>query len=323
MDFELSDEQEMLREVSRSMLAAHCSPEKVRDAVAIDVDDSLWQLGADMGWTGLPVPEKHGGAAMGLVETTIVAEEIGRALAPGPWTDTAIAAWAASSGGAPDDVIAGLASGDQRASAVIDPGFIQAAASADWLLVVEDAVRLIPANATQFRRRTTLDETRRFYAAADLADSGYELAIPAQRVRDAAAVMVAADALGVAVATMRMTIDYATVRQQFNRPIGSFQVVKHKIADMLIAIEGLRSTTYYAAMALDVDLTDASLTASAAKAFAAEKVPEITGEALQIHGGIGFTWEHDLHLYLRRAKTDEVLGGAADFHHDRVATLLV
>jgi alkylation response protein AidB-like acyl-CoA dehydrogenase len=187
---------------------------------------------------------------------------------------------------------------------------------------VDDAqVRLVEADSSTTRRRRTLDESRGFYAIGDIADGGHLLDVDAQSVRDAAAVLVAADALGVGERLLQMTVDYAEVREQFGRPIGSFQVIKHKAADMLIALRGVRAATYYAAMTLDAGLTEASSAASVAKAFAAEKVPAIAGEALQTHGGIGFTWEHDLHLYLRRAKVDEVLCGDAAFHHDRIAQL--
>ncbi|MCF8587313.1 acyl-CoA dehydrogenase family protein [Gordonia liuliyuniae] len=324
MDFELSDEQTMLREVSRSMLAAHCTLDRVRavSSDADDIDDGLWRRGVEMGWTGLPVPDRHGGSGMGLVESTLVAEEIGRALAPTLWNDTAIAAWAAAAGGAPDEVIAALAEGDQKAALVIDTGFVHAAPAVDWLLAVDDSVRLIRAGSAHTLRRTTLDESRRFYSVSALGETAHQLDVEPQRVRDAAAVLIAADSLGVGEVTMRMTADYVKVRKQFDRPIGSFQVVKHKIADMLIALDGVRAATHYAAMAFDAGLPDASSAASVAKAFAAEKVSAITSDALQTHGGIGFTWEHDLHLYLRRATTDEFLGGSAAFHHDRVATLM-
>lgn len=324
MDFELSDEQEMLRDVSRSMLSAHCTPEMVREVSTTgrDLDDKLWQRGTEIGWTGLAVPESHGGADAGLVELCLIAEEIGRVAAPGPWVDTALTAYVAHRGGAPDDVVDGLASGRRRAAVVIDHALVQAAAAVDCFLIVDDAqVRLVEADSSTIRRRRTLDESRGFYAIGDIPDGGHLLDVDAQSVRDAAAVLVAADALGVGERLLQMTVDYAEVREQFGRPIGSFQVIKHKAADMLIALRGIRAATYYAAMTFDAGLTEASSAASVAKAFAAEKVPAIAGEALQTHGGIGFTWEHDLHLYLRRAKVDEVLCGDSAFHHDRMAQL--
>jgi alkylation response protein AidB-like acyl-CoA dehydrogenase len=139
---------------------------------------------------------------------------------------------------------------------------------------------------------------------------------------DAAAVLSAADSLGVGERLLEMTVSYVKVREQFGRPLGSFQSVKHKLADMLTTLKGARAATYYAAMALDAGVTDASTAASVAKAFTAEGVAALAGEALQTHGGIGFTWEHDLHLYLRRAKVNEMLYGAPVEHYERLAALL-
>lgn len=327
MDFELSEEQAMLREVSRSMLTTHCSAELARSVTeaGADLDDKLWHRGAELGWTLLAVPEDRGGAGMGLVELCLVAEEIGRAVAPGPWLDTALTACVTARGGAPSDIVEGLSDGSLKAAVVVvgSPALVQAAGSVDWLLVVgEDSVGLVETAHTSVRRRSTMDETRGFYAV-DLgtAPPTHTLEVDPRWVFDAAAVLTAADALGVGERLLEMTVDYAKVREQFGRPIGSFQVVKHKAADMLKSLKGVRAATYYAAMALDADLPDASVSASVAKAFASEQVPALSGEALQTHGGIGFTWEHDLHLYLRRGKVDEVLYGDAGFHHDRVATL--
>jgi alkylation response protein AidB-like acyl-CoA dehydrogenase len=328
MDFEVSEEQAMLREVSRSMLAAVCSPEYVRSFLGAGEggDEKLWQRGVELGWTSLAVPEEMDGAGQGLVELALIAEEIGRAAAPGPWVTTALAAAAAARGGAPADVVGDLADGFRKA-AIVDasvPGMVHAAGSADWLLVVSrDSVGLVERSRVATRKRETLDQSRMFYAVDvdDLAPD-HPLAVEPRWVLDGAAVLTAADALGVGERLLAMTVEYAKVREQFGRPIGSFQVVKHKAADMLAIVKGVRAATYYAAMALDAHTDDATSAASVAKAFAAEQVPVLAGHALQTHGGIGFTWEHDLHLFLRRATVDEVLFGDAGFHHDRVAALL-
>ena len=132
----------------------------------------------------------------------------------------------------------------------------------------------------------------------------------------------AADSLGVGERLLEMTVGYVKVREQFGRPLGSFQSVKHKVADMLTTLKGARAATYYAAMALDAGVADATVAASVAKAFTAQGVGALAGEALQAHGGIGFTWEHDLHLYLRRAKVNEMLYGAPAEHYERLAALL-
>jgi alkylation response protein AidB-like acyl-CoA dehydrogenase len=327
MDFELSEEQAQVRSVSRSMLSTHCPTDLVRATISAgrDLDDKLWQRGAELGWTLLAVPEDQGGAGMGLVDLCLVAEEVGRAVAPGPWLETALTAMVAARGGAPAEVVEGLCEGTLKAALVTADGasFVHGAASADWLLVIGvDGVGLLEASHVSISRRTTLDETRLFHSV-DLRQAPAPQALDADPrwVLDAANVLAAADALGVGERLLDMTVEYAKVREQFGRPIGSFQVVKHKAADMLMSLKGVRAATYHAAMALDAGLPEASLAASVAKAFASEQVPALAGEALQTHGGIGFTWEHDLHLYLRRAKVDEILHGDAGFHHDRIATL--
>ncbi|GAB2857125.1 acyl-CoA dehydrogenase family protein [Nocardioides pacificus] len=352
MDFELDDEQAMLREVSRSMLTANCPAELVRAVTSAghDVDDKLWQRGCELGWTGLLVPEEHDGAGQGLVELCLVTEELGRAVAPGPVAETALVArtLAAHAAALPDGVLDGLCDGSLRA-AVAHSGAVMAtvqgddlvldgrvrmvhsAGSTDWLLVViagDDARAVLVETATvATRRRATLDETRGWY---DVTLEGVRVPLDravatgaeVQTLVDAATVLTAADLLGVGERLLEMTIAYVKVREQFGVAIGSFQAVKHKVADMAKALKGVRAATYYAAMSLDAGLPDASMAASVAKAYASEQVPSLAGEALQTHGGIGFTWEHDLHLYLRRAKVDEALYGDAAAHHERVVAQL-
>ncbi|MEU9456137.1 acyl-CoA dehydrogenase family protein [Streptomyces sp. NPDC048277] len=349
VDFELSEEQAALRGISRDLLTSDCPPRTVRAVVAagLDVDDKLWERGARMGWPGLATPEDSGGAGQGLAELCLVAEELGRAAAPGPFLETALASWAAARGTAP--LTPELAEGRLKAAFVHQGSLavrrtgrslvlsgrattVHAAGCADRLLVVltgdEPYVLLVPTAAARTERRTTLDLTRSWYdvlfddvAVADdqvlATDSG-----EARRWVDAMAVLTAADALGVGERLLEMTVGHVTVREQFGRPLGSFQAVKHKAADMLIALRGLRAAAYYAALAFDADREDASAAASVAKAFASECLPAVAGEALQSHGGIGFTWEHDLHLYLRRATVDALVHGTAAHHHERVLARL-
>ncbi|CAN5546777.1 hypothetical protein BH11ACT8_BH11ACT8_08690 [soil metagenome] len=164
MDFELSEEQQMLRQVSRSMLGTHATPELVRSVIGsgLDLDEKLWQRGAELGWLGIAVSEEQDGAGMGLVELCLVAEELGRSVAPGPYAETALAALAAARGGAPADVVSGLVAGELKASVVhrSSPALSHAAGSADWLLVLgDDEAALVPTASVTTRRRTTLDES--------------------------------------------------------------------------------------------------------------------------------------------------------------------
>ena len=351
MDFELTEEQAALREVSRGMLAVSCPPQLVRSlaAAGLDVDDKLWQRGTELGWTGLAVPEEHDGAGQGLVELCLVAEELGRAAAPGPFTDSALAGLVLARLGRPE-LLAALAAGDAKASLACHGPVagrhdgdelvlsgrataVQSAAAADRFLVPVsvDAGRrlvLVDRKPAAVEPRRTLDETRRWYdvvfdgvrvRSADLV-SADDAEI--QWLADAAAVLSAADSLGAGERLLEMTVGYVKVREQFGRPLGSFQSVKHKVADMLTTLKGARAATYYAAMALAAGVADATVAASVAKAFTAEGVVALAGEALQAHGGIGFTWEHDLHLYLRRVKVNEMLYGAPAEHYERIVALL-
>jgi alkylation response protein AidB-like acyl-CoA dehydrogenase len=351
VDFELTEEQAALREVSRGMLAVSCPPQLVRSLAAsgTDVDDKLWQRGTELGWTGLAVPEEHDGAGQGLVELCLVAEELGRAAAPGPFADSALAGLALARLGRPE-LLAALAAGDLKASLACHgpvagrydgdelvlsgcASAVQSAAAADWFLVLVSGdaghrLVLVEAASAAVKPRRTLDETRRWY---DVAFDGVRVR-PAdvvtgadaeiQWLTDAAAVLSAADSLGAGERLLEMTVGYVKVREQFGRPLGSFQSVKHKVADMLTTLKGARAATYYAAMALDAGVADATVAASVAKAFTAEGVAALAGEALQAHGGIGFTWEHDLHLYLRRVKVNEMLYGAPAEHYERIVALL-
>jgi alkylation response protein AidB-like acyl-CoA dehydrogenase len=318
VDFELTEEQAALREVSRGLLAVNCPPQLVRSLAAAgqDTDEKLWQRGAELGWTGLAVPEELDGAGQGVVELCLVAEELGRAAVPGPFLDSALTALALARAGRRADLVGSLAAGDVKASLAHHGAVtgswdgdelvlggrstaVQAAASADWLLVtvaVDQGRRLVlvPSERARVESRRTLDETRRWY---DVVFDGVR--VPAADVvtadeaevrwlADVGAVLTAADSLGVGERLLEMTVGYVKVREQFGRPIGSFQSVKHKATDMLTTLKGAAA---------------------------------LAGEALQTHGGIGFTWEHDLHLYLRRAKVNEVLYGAAAEHYERLVAL--
>ncbi|MFG1923390.1 acyl-CoA dehydrogenase family protein [Cryptosporangium sp. NPDC048952] len=355
MDFELSDEQTMLREVSRTMLADRR-------------DQDLWRRGVELGWIGLAVPEEFGGVEQGLVELCLVAEELGRAVAPGPIAESALVALIAARGpGGPSaptarngareasapaagrgdgKLAAALAAGDVRASLAVSGAVsatrgsdvltldgrltaVQSADDVDWLLVTADlagtpTLILVEAGLADARRLLTLDETRAWYevtltgvrvpVAQILGDAEWLLA--------AAAVLTAADALGAGERLLEGTVEHVKTREQFGKPLGTFQSVKHKAADMLISIKGARAAIYYAAMALDAGAPDGVLAASVAKAYTSEAMSRLAGEALQTHGGVGFTWEHDLHLYLRRLKVDEVLHGTPSDHHERIVSLL-
>ncbi|MER5754563.1 acyl-CoA dehydrogenase family protein [Streptomyces sp. NPDC002088] len=354
MDFELSDEQAMLRAASRDLLRDHAPG-----------DPALWRLAAGLGWPGLAVPEEYGGTGQGLVELALVAEELGRSIGRVPFLPTVLVARALARGGSPrlrEAVLPALAEGTAWASwafaeprspwtlagvgatartdgdtAVLDgvKTMVQDAAGARWLLVTarHDGVPasfLVDRDApgVAIRRQHVLDLTR---ASHEVRLDGVRVPLDrrldggptaVQRLLDDASVLVSADTLGVMDHLLDMTVAYMKVRVQFGRPLGSFQAVKHKCASMAMLIHGTRAATAYAAMAADAGSPDGARAACAAASYASAAAGDVAGEALQLHGGIGFTWEHDLHLYLRRAKTDAVLYGDAAVHRDRLSSLI-
>jgi alkylation response protein AidB-like acyl-CoA dehydrogenase len=302
----------------------------VRSAVDRDgePDPALWAAMVDQGWCGLAVPEKLGGVGLGWVEAAIVLEQVGAHVAPAPILGQLVAldALADSAWGQP--LIAGEAVA--ACAARLDEPCVYAPA-ADLVVVPEDD-RLM---AIELRDRRpaaepAMDVTRQlgWLRSAALADAprlevggGAEVA----RHLDVAAVTYAAELLGVAQRALEMAVAYAKDRMQFGRPIGSFQAVKHRCADMLVDVEGMRSAVYWAAWTLGEAATadeERAIAASTAKAWCSDAASRVLASALQVHGGIGFTWEHDLHLYLKRAHLDAVAFGDAAHHRARLARLL-
>ncbi|GLY38937.1 acyl-CoA dehydrogenase [Amycolatopsis sp. NBRC 101858] len=366
MDFELNAEQLMLREASRRMLAerAPLDREHIDRGETVSVP-GLWQLGVELGWTGLAVPEGYGGTGQGLTELILVAEELGRAAAPGPFVPTALVALAVSRAhGAAlrAEVLPELAEGTAATWAFAEPGrawapeeigttaravdggfvldgvksVVQDAADARWLLVTalagtETATLLVDRSApgVSIRRHQAMDPTRTFHEvrfegvlvpAERLVDSGADAS---RRLLDDASILTAADALGVMERLLTLTVDHVSARVQFGRPIGSFQAVKQACASMAMDVQATRAATYYAAMAADAGAPDAARAACAAASQAGSAARRVAGHALQLHGGIGFTWEHDLHLYLRRAMVDAALHGDPAQHDERLCGLLL
>ena len=363
MDFELDDEQAALRDVSRKLLAQHAGPAAARrlaDTAAED-DPALWRAGTEIGWQALTVPEEYDGLGQGLVELALVAEELGRAVATGPFVISALVARLAA-GGPAAAVATALAEGRESACwAIAEPGgsfdpdactttvrpdsghdgaeavldgvktAVEGAGTADWLLVTaagpdgpESHVVHRDAPGLTVTRQRVLDETRpRYRVALDGVRAAHRVVGPvgSRALAGAATVLTAADALGAAEALLELTRDHVAVRRQFGREIGSFQAVKHAVADMLLVVRGARAAVYHAAMAIDAGAPEAELAVAVAGSFTSAGLSRVAGQALQLHGGIGFTWEHDLHLFLRRVKADETLHGDSTVHRERVLTL--
>ncbi|HET6836153.1 MAG TPA: acyl-CoA dehydrogenase family protein [Acidimicrobiales bacterium] len=330
MDFELSADQQALRDAATDLLAGRSPMPVVRSAIdrAGEPDPALWGAMVDQGWCGLAVPEKLGGVGLGWVEVAIVLEQVGAHVAPAPVLGQMVAldALADSAWGPP------LIAGEAVAACAtrLDEPCVYAPA-ADLVVVPEDD-RLM---AIDLRERPpaaepAMDVTRQlgWLRSAALVDAprvevGGSAAIA--RHLDVGAVAYAAELLGLAQRGLDMAVAYAKDRVQFGRPIGSFQAVKHRCADMLVDVEGMRSAVYWAAWTLgNANAADVerAIAASTAKSWCSDAASRVLASALQVHGGIGFTWEHDLHLYLKRAHLDAAAFDDATHHRARLARLL-
>jgi alkylation response protein AidB-like acyl-CoA dehydrogenase len=366
MDFAFSPDQELLRKSARAFLAETMTPATVR----LLWDDprgeheQAWKEMAQLGWLGLALSEAYGGSALGMIETAILLEEMGRVAAPGPYLPTVLAARAIEEAG--NDAqkrrwLGAFAAGEARATvAFVDADldwrpdtmgtratrtpkgwvlsgrkqFVPWAHIADVLLVpawTPDGLTLFLVEPAAVG--LTLDPTpvmdlgtRLANVALDEVVVGDDAVLGASGQAGArlaallryGAVGAAAEMLGAARRCLDMAVGYAKVREQFGQPIGSFQAIRHKCAEMLLEVENSHAAVYYAAWALDAKAEDAEVAASVAKAYVGEAARKVCGEAIQVHGGIGFTWEHDLHLYFKRAKALEAMYGDAEYHREEI-----
>ena len=366
MDFSFSADQQLLRNSARAFLDEHCKPAHVR-ALWDDPrgeSEALWKEMARLGWLGLGLPEASGGSGLGMVETALLLEELGRVAWPGPYLETALAARALVVAGSEVQRrrwLPAIAAGDARATvAFLDadldwrPDATQTRAdktAKGWALTgtkrfvpwahVAD-VLLVPARTPEgltlflvdpSAARLTLEPTPVMDLATRLASVRLDtvpvagdavLGSPGQAgpllasLLRRAALGAAAEMLGAARRCLDMAVAYAKVREQFGQPIGSFQAIRHKCAEMLLEVENSHAAVYYAAWALDAKADDGELAPSVAKAYVADASRKVCGEAIQVHGGIGFTWEYDLHIYFKRAKALESMYGDVDYHREQI-----
>jgi len=366
VNFDFSPDQRSLREQARKFLAEHASSARVRRILegAAPYDAELWRGMAEMGWMGTAIPEAHGGAGFGYLELCVLAEELGRSLAPTPFSSTIyLAAEALLLAGSPAQkkrwlpLIAqgeaigcfALAEGPQVAT----PGNITTRAGGGRVSGTKSPVAdvdvahfaVVVAGEADSRRAglflvdltgpgvtrtavTTVDPTRSHArvvferAAAEplgAAGAGWPLV---ERLLDRAAVLVAFEQLGGAQAALDMAREYALGRFAFGRQIASFQAIKHKLADMYVAVELARSNAYYGAWALSKDAPELPVAAATARVAATEAYYESAKENIQVHGGMGFTWEFDCHLHYRRAKLTGLMLGSARRWKDLLVTRL-
>jgi alkylation response protein AidB-like acyl-CoA dehydrogenase len=349
VDFELSSDQLALQEAARGLLDDRADHDHVRAHLASGeaYDVALWGLMAEQGWPGVTIPEDRGGVGMTWIEAAVLLEEVGRHAAPVPLLPSLLAgSLLAAADEPPADLVALLARGERLGCVAWSawPGAVAAArGGGGWTLSgrigpVEAAsvahVAIVPAGdgvfavdlETQGRPSTepAMDGTRTL--------SWLELeGTPADRLGgadlqqtllDLGALGTSALMLGGADRVLAMATEYAKERVQFGQPIGSFQAVKHRCADMVVDVEGMRSSTWYAAWSVSADESDASVAVSTAKVWCSDAAKRVTGSGLQVHGGIGFTWEHDLHLYLKRAQFEWGSFGSASFHRQRLGDML-
>ncbi|MBV9214144.1 MAG: acyl-CoA/acyl-ACP dehydrogenase [Actinobacteria bacterium] len=328
MNFDYTDDQRAIKSTARDFLANRYRLEKVRQlAEAGEYDDALWTEIAELGWPGIFIDEGHGGQALGQVELTIVMEELGYAAAPSPFFSNAAAGLLLAHAGSDEQRgqwLPGIASGEARATVGVlangEAPLVPDADSAEVIVLLENgSATVVERSAAQVVRADTIDSTRRFFRVQ--AGGGDELPGDVEAGLQRIEVALAAELVGVAQRAMEMAVDYAKERKQFDRPIGAYQAVSHRCAQMLLEVEGARAATLYASWAADHEPESLPLASSMAKAYAADAGWRVTASSLQVHGGIGFTWEHDLHFFLKRARTDGALFGSARAHRDRVAEL--
>jgi alkylation response protein AidB-like acyl-CoA dehydrogenase len=330
MNFDFSDDQQAIKRTAKELLAERYKSERVRElAEAGRYDDATWRELAELGWPGIFIGEEHGGQGLGTVELVILMEELGYALAPLPFLSNAAAGLVLESAGSDEQKerwLPGIASGEARGTVGLlkDDGEAKLVPDADSaeviLLLGHDGARIVERSQAEVEPVETMDATRR-YARVRGGDAGEPLEGDRIPGISRMAAALAAELTGIAQRALEMSVEYARDRKQFGRPIGSYQAVSHRCAQMLLETEGARSASYYAAWAADAEPETLPLAACMAKAYASDAGWRVCTSALQVHGGIGFTWEHDLHFFLKRAKVDALLYGSAREHRDSVAAL--
>ena len=378
MDFGFSEEQEMLRDAAKRFLADNCPTTFVRKMMAHETahDPGFWKKVVELGWPSILIPEQYGGQGGTFLDMTVVIEEAGKALLPGPFfTSALIGVPLAIEGGSEEQkkqILPLMAKGEfigtlalAEAAGRFDAGGIELKAQkrgSDYVIsgekfFVPDAhvangmavavrtgsgsnpeegitILTVPTNAkgVTITQLKTVDMTRRLchvkfdnvtVAANNMLgkeNAGWPIL---RRTLDIATAALAAEMVGTAQKALDLSVEYAKTRVQFGKPIGSFQAVKHKCVDMMVAVENARSLTYYACWTVDERVPEAASAVPMAKAYASDMAKNVTSEAIQVHGGIGFTWEHDMHLYHRRALSGEANFGNAPIHRETVAKSLL
>jgi alkylation response protein AidB-like acyl-CoA dehydrogenase len=358
MKFALTDEQRALQDAVRSYLRDKFGQQQVREVYEAPESDGvpagLWKAIGEQGWLAVLVPEEHDGMGLGLLDAAVIARAFGAGTVPGPWLGTILVGEALrlagsdaqkkallprlaagelkgavallKNGSSPNPASAPATSGNGTLSGRLE--LVEYAGVADVLVVAaQDGLYLVdPAHAT-ITTHQALDRTVRLCtvvldnAPADKLEESSPEAL--QELLDRAAVLVANDLAGIARKALSDTVEYDKTRVQFGKPVGSFQAIKHDLADIHLGVTMAEHAATYAAHAFDIDAPDKQLAASIAKAKAGDLANDATSAMIQYHGGIGYTWEHDSHFYLKRAKRLEYQYGDASQHRERIARLLL
>jgi alkylation response protein AidB-like acyl-CoA dehydrogenase len=357
MQFGLSESQEFLKDSARKFFAGECPSAEMRRLMETDTayDAALWSKLTEQGYTGIIFPEEYSGVGLGKVELMLLMEEVGRALLPGPFFSTVVLAGsvlhAVATPARKKQYLAPICRGEVRSTVALvedsanwdlqtvemiasngkltgEKFFVSDAAIADFLIVVaRDGVFVVDSKARGLKISPMrgMDLTRKLYVVefsntpAEKIGSNPDLA----RAFDIVTAALAAELVGGMQRTLDITVEYAKTRKQFGKPIGMFQAVQHQCADMYLETESSRSAVYYAGWALEENSPDASTAVSIAKMYASDAARTVGNRGIQIHGGMGFTWENDIHLYYRRAKASETAFGDATFHRERIASVVI
>jgi alkylation response protein AidB-like acyl-CoA dehydrogenase len=335
MQFGLSESQQILKTNARKFFAAECPMSEVRRLMETDTayEAGLFRKMAEQGYPGVIFPEEHGGLGLGNVELALLMEEMGRALVPGPYFSTLAAAAVINECGSEDqkrEYLEPVCAGEARAALALVDGpdgvklFVSDAAVADFIVIVGNgSVRVIGPGA-RIEPMPGMDLTRKIYSVQPEAP-GTELANPGglPRALGIATMALSAELVGGMQRVLDSSVEYAKTRKQFGKPIGQFQAVQHQLADSYLETESARSAAYYAAWTLDDHSPDCAVAVSIAKMYSSDAARNAGNRAIQVHGGMGFTWENDTHLYYRRFKASEAMLGDATWHRERIASLLI
>jgi alkylation response protein AidB-like acyl-CoA dehydrogenase len=357
MEFGLSESQQLLKDNARKFFASECPIDQVRRLMETETahDEHLWGKMAEQGYTGIIVPEQYGGVGLSEVELILLMEEAGRALLPGPLFSTVAFAGAMIDRVASPDqrktYLAPISSGDARSTVAMleaqaswDPAdlrmaeangrltgeklFVPDAAVSDFIVVVaQNGVFVADQKAAgiTIEPMRAMDLTRKLYAVR-FSNTPVERLAGLEGLAEAldvAAAALVAEMVGGMQHTLDVTVEYAKMRKQFGKPIGMYQAVQHQCADMYLETESARSAVYYAAWALAEHAPDSSVAVSIAKMYASDAARLAGNRGIQVHGGMGFTWENDVHLYYKRAKGSETALGDSSYHRERIARLVI